>query len=105
MTAKIVDINYKDLQRPETVLATIDKSTLRNQYYGMKVEIRPNGKKLSPTAMLYISIDTLDISNNEARVVGKTMHPLFVHSTKGDKRGLPIESEKATDPSWFLGNY
>lgn len=71
----------------------------------MKLEIRPKKTKLSPTSLLYITIETLDISNNETRVVGKTVHPLFVHATKGDKFNLPVVSEKATDPSLYLGSY
>lgn len=37
-------------------------------------------------------------------MVGKSVHPLFVHASK-EKRGEPIETESATDPSWFIGNY
>jgi hypothetical protein len=70
----------------------------------MKVEVRPGNKKISPTAQLYITIETLDISNNEARIVGKTIHPLFIHANK-EKRGEPVESENATDPTIYLGNY
>jgi hypothetical protein len=86
VNAQIVDLNFKDQVTPVTGLAVIEMSTLRNQYYGIKLEIRKGIKeKLSPSSMLYITLETLDISNNEARVVGKTCHPLYVHATKGDK--------------------
>ena len=82
--AKVVDINNKVLIPPQSTLATVDRSTLRNQEYGMKIEIRPGKKKLlSPTAFLYMSIETLDISKNcQAVIVGKAAHPLFMHSNK-----------------------
>ena len=106
VNAQIVDMNFKDQERAVSGLAVIEMSTLRNQHYGIKLEIRlPPNKKLSPSSLLYITLETLDISNNEARVVGKTCHPLYVHATKGDKYSLPIVSEKATDPSLYLGSY
>jgi hypothetical protein len=62
---RVIDSNNKDILPPQSILANVDKSSLRNQEYGMKIEIRPNKKKLlSPTAWLYMSIETLDISKN-----------------------------------------
>ena len=64
-------------------------STGRNPFFGFKYELR--GVKLNPTMIVFVSFETIDRSNGEARFAGHSFFPLFM-----DKESkLPITEPMA----------
>lgn len=63
LTVRVVDSDLRDVQPPQSILANVDRSTLRNQFYGMKFELRPQ-QKLKPTSLVYMTLETVDKSSN-----------------------------------------
>lgn len=62
LTVRIVDSDLKDLLPPESALPDIATSSSRNQRFNFQTELRM--KKAKPTALVYLSFETVDISNN-----------------------------------------
>lgn len=65
-------------------MANIEKSTLRNQHYGVKMELRPKNvkHKWSPVSTVMVIVDTIDQSTEESVYVGTAMIPMYVISKK-----------------------
>lgn len=100
LTMRVVDSDLKDVQPAQSILANVERSTLRNQFYGLKFELRPS-KKLKPTALVYITIETVDKSSNKAAFAGFSYFPLFMDSDEG----LPPVTDNATKLAPLLGSY
>ena len=100
LTVRVVDSDLRDVQPPQSILANIDRSTLRNQFYGMKFELRPQ-QKLKPTSLVYMTLETVDKSSNEARFAGFSYFPLFMDA----EEGLPPVTDSVGRVAPLLGGY
>jgi len=58
----VVDSGLSLQHEAATCMADLHDSTLRNQIYNFKYELR-NKKKLKPTSLLFIKIHTIDKSS------------------------------------------
>jgi hypothetical protein len=81
LTVRIVDSELKDIVPAESVLADMTLSSTRNQRFNYQNELRL--KKAKPTALVYMKFEAVDISNNQARLVGYSYFPLFIDVNKG----------------------
>lgn len=79
-------------------MAIIDKSTLKKQHYGQKLEIR---KPIAKTSIVTIKIETLDISTGLGSIVGYSYIPLFMQTKN---KGMPAETEEH-NVHLMTGNY
>ena len=100
LIVRIVDSDLKDIQPAQSILANVERSTLRNQFYGLKFELRPS-KKLKPTSLVYMTLETVDKSSNKSRFAGFSYFPLFMDADEG----LPPVTDSATKLAPLLGNY
>jgi hypothetical protein len=65
-------------------MADIDNSTLRNQHYGMKLQLRPKkGVKWSANTTVIAVIETIDQSNEKPVYVGTAAFPMYLIASKG----------------------
>jgi len=62
-------------------MSELNQSSLRNQMYFFKYELRPK-KKLPPTSLLHIKLHSIDKSTLEHCLVGHVVFPLFLDKTK-----------------------
>lgn len=99
LTVRIVDSDLKDLLPPESALPDISTSSSRNQRFNFQTELRM--KKAKPTALVYLSFETIDISNNQIRVVGYSYFPLFIDT----RQGMPATVDSITQISPHVGLY
>lgn len=99
LTVRIVDSDLKAVLPPEVVLADMALSSTRNQRFNFQTELRL--KKVKPTTLVYMTFETVDISHNQARLVGHSYFPLFIDG----RQGMPATVDSATPISPHLGLY
>ena len=97
---KVVDVDLKEIVKPLEKICNIQKSTLRNQVYDFKIEIRE--KAIKATALAFITFMTVDKSNNQNCVLGYSFFPLFLENTEG---GLPMTLNNEAKKTPHLGLY
>ena len=86
-------------------MANIEKSTLRNQHYGVKLQLRPKTKqKWSSVSTVVVVIDTVDQSTEESVYVGTAVIPMYVQAGK-DHQGSLVLNEKTKDVVLHEGNF
>ena len=73
---EIVNIDFEVIKVAEANLPDLDSPTY-NPLFNFRVEIRP--QYFSPTALAFISIDTIDKASNEPKIVGYSGVNLFIN--------------------------
>ena len=76
ITVQVVNVDFDIIKVAETNLPDLDSPTY-NPLYNFRIEIRP--QRFSPTALAFISIDTIDKGSNEPKIVGYAGLNLFIN--------------------------
>jgi len=72
----IVNIDFEIIKAAEANIPELDGPTY-NPIFNFRMEIRP--QYFSPTAMAFISIDTIDKASNQVKIVGYSAINLFIN--------------------------
>lgn len=112
VTLRVITDDQKDLGGgPIIAMANIDKSTLRNQHYGIKMQLRPKNskEKWSAISTVMVIIDTIDQSTERSVYVGTAMIPLYVNGIgKDEKNNTPgnfVSNKKQKEVVLHEGNF
>lgn len=81
-TARVVDSDINELGPAQVIIAKIEESTLRNQVFRFKYELRFTGTTRA-TALLYLKFETVDKSKGASRSLGSSYFPLFLRAEDG----------------------
>lgn len=73
----ILDKDLNQVISPEEVFSQVSTSTLRNQNFGHKIEVRPKNK-LKPSCLLILRLITVDMSTLKPCNIGAVCFPLFM---------------------------
>lgn len=76
VTAKVIDVDLKQVGVGQFGTVLLNTSTLRNQNFGMKLELRSD-KRIPPTSLLFLTLQTVDNSKINPCVIGYSYFPLF----------------------------
>lgn len=76
VTFTLVTRDYEIIKQPEAAVPELDSQTY-SPLYAFRIELRMD--KFDPTSLALISIETIDKSTNETRIVGYSAINLFIN--------------------------
>jgi hypothetical protein len=94
----IVNIDFDIIRKAESNLPEFDSPTF-NPTFSFRMEVR--SQYFSPTAMAFISIDTIDKASNSIKIVGYSAINLFINRFN---KKQPVNNQD-TDIVLLTGNY